>query len=120
MNDIVFELDREVTTLVDTLDEHPVAQTLFDGTITARHYARYLEQTEHYVGVSEELLRGSGERLLATRKHRFLARLLLQKSRRRPVTTRGRAAIAGRSNSRTPARGRAWPCRRISSRTASR
>lgn len=81
MNDLVFELDREVTTLVDTLDEHPVAQTLFDGTITAGHYARYLEQTEHYVGVSEELLRGSGERLLATRKHLFLARLLLHKSK---------------------------------------
>jgi hypothetical protein len=81
MNDLVFELDREVTTLVDILDDHPVAQTLFDGTITAGHYARYLEQTEHYVGVSEELLRGSGERLLATRKHLFLARLLLQKSK---------------------------------------
>lgn len=81
MNDLVFELDREVTTLIHTLDEHPVARTLFDGTITAGHYAHYLEQTEYYVGVSDELLRGSGERLLATRKHPFLARLLLQKSK---------------------------------------
>jgi hypothetical protein len=80
MNDLVLELDREVITLVDTLHEHPVARTLFDGTITAGHYAHYLEQTEHYVGVSDELLRGSGERLLATRKHASLAHLLLQKS----------------------------------------
>lgn len=80
MNDLVFELDREVSTLVDALDQHPVARTLFDGTITAGHYAHYLEQTEHYVGVSDELLRGSGERLMTTRKHPFLARLLLRKA----------------------------------------
>lgn len=81
MHDLVCELDREVCALVCTLDEHPVARTLFDGTITAAHYAHYLEQTEHYVGVSDELLRGSGERLLATRRHPVLARLLLQKAK---------------------------------------
>lgn len=79
MNALVCELDREVIGLIDAVNEHPVARTLFDGTITAGNYARYLEQTEHYVGVSAELLRGSGERLMATRKNPFLARLLLSK-----------------------------------------
>ena len=81
MHDLVVNLDREVYRLIDVLDEHPVARTLFDGTITAGHYARYLEQTEYYVGVSDELLRGSGERLLATRRQRALARRLFQKSK---------------------------------------
>jgi pyrroloquinoline quinone (PQQ) biosynthesis protein C len=80
MNDLVFKLDREATKLITSLDEHPVARTLFAGTITAGDYAEYLEQTQHYVGVAHELLRASGERLLATRRHPRLARLLLEKS----------------------------------------
>jgi hypothetical protein len=80
MRDLIFMLDREVDKLIGSLDAHPVARTLFAGTITAGHYAEYLEQTQHYVGVARELLRASGERLLATRRHPFLARLLIEKS----------------------------------------
>jgi hypothetical protein len=80
MRDLVFRLDREVDKLIDSLDEHPVARTLFAGTITGGHYAEYLEQTQHYVGVAHELLRASGERLLTKRRHMVLARLLIEKS----------------------------------------
>lgn len=80
MTDLVFKLDREANRLIDTLDQHPTARTLFDGSISAAHYAHYLEQTEHYVGVSDELLRASGQRLLATGRHAFLGRLLLKKA----------------------------------------
>ena len=80
MRDLVFRLDREAHKLIDRLDKHSVARTLFDGTIAASDYAEYLEQTHHYVGVAHELLRASGERMLATRRHPFLARLLIEKS----------------------------------------
>ncbi|WP_437619673.1 iron-containing redox enzyme family protein [Sorangium sp. So ce1151] len=80
MKDLVFRLDREADKLIESLDEHPVARTLFAGTITAGRYAAYLEQTQHYVGVAHELLRSSGERLLATGQHPSLARLLIDKS----------------------------------------
>jgi pyrroloquinoline quinone (PQQ) biosynthesis protein C len=80
MHDLVFKLDREATKLIDSLDKHPVARTLFAGTISVRDYAEYLEQTQHYVGVAHELLRTSGERLAATRRHPRLARLLREKS----------------------------------------
>jgi len=80
MRDLVFQLDREADKLIDSLDEHPVARTLFAGTIAVGHYAEYLEQTQHYVGVAHELLRASGERLMMTRRHPLLARLLIEKS----------------------------------------
>lgn len=80
MRDLVFTLDREADKLIDRLDEHPVARMLFDGTIAAGHYAEYLTQTQHYVGVAHELLRASGERLLVTRRHPSLAHLLIEKS----------------------------------------
>ncbi|WP_437314422.1 iron-containing redox enzyme family protein [Sorangium sp. So ce385] len=80
MRDLVFRLDREVDKLIDSLDTHPVARTLFAGTIAADHYAEYLEQTQHYVGVAHELLRASGERLLAMHRLPLLARLLIEKS----------------------------------------
>lgn len=80
MRDLVFMLDREADKLIASLDAHPVARTLFAGTITAANYAAYLEQTQHYVGAAHDLLRASGERLLATGRHPLLARLLLEKS----------------------------------------
>lgn len=80
MKDLVFRLDRETDKLIESLDEHPVARTLFAGTITARRYAAYLDQTQHYVGVARELLRSSAERLLVTGRHPSLARLLIEKS----------------------------------------
>jgi hypothetical protein len=80
MNDLVAALDHEADLLIGSLEQHPVARTLFDGTITAEHYASYLDQTQHYVGVAGELLRASGERLAATRRHPDLARLLFQKA----------------------------------------
>lgn len=80
MKSLVCKLEHEVTKLIDTLDEHPIAGTLFDGTISTRHYAAFLEQTQHYVGVAQELLRASGERLLATGRHSVLANLLIEKS----------------------------------------
>ncbi|WP_437596874.1 iron-containing redox enzyme family protein [Sorangium sp. So ce590] len=80
MRDLVFRLDRETDKLIASLEEHPVARTLFAGTIAASHYGAFLEQTQHYVGVAHELLRASGERLLATRQHPSLARLLIEKS----------------------------------------
>ena len=80
MRDLVLKLDREVNKLIGDLDRHPVARTLFAGTISAIHYAAYLEQTQHYVAVAPELLRSSGERLLATRRHASLALLLIAKS----------------------------------------
>jgi Iron-containing redox enzyme len=81
MRDLVFKLDREADRLIGSLDAHPVARTLFAGTITAPRYADYLEQTQHYVAVAQELLRSSGERLLEARRHPFLARLLIEKSK---------------------------------------
>jgi Iron-containing redox enzyme len=81
MNDLVFDLDREANALISSLDRHPVAGALFEGTIGVHHYASYLEQTAYYVGVSEHLLRSSGERLSATGRHPELARLLIEKSR---------------------------------------
>lgn len=80
MKNLVVRLDREVDKLIDSLDAHPIARTLFTGTISVEHYAAYLEQTQHYVGVAHELLRKSGERLLATHRHPLLARLLIEKS----------------------------------------
>jgi len=80
MHDLVFELEREVDALIDDLDRHPVARALFDGTIGAPDYAAYLQQTEHYVGVSPHLLQASGERLGATGRHPALARLLVEKA----------------------------------------
>jgi hypothetical protein len=80
MKDLVFRLDREADKLIGSLDEHPVARTLFAGTITAARYASYLEQTAHYVAVSRELLYASGERLREMRRHPSLARLLIAKS----------------------------------------
>ncbi|MDC0678286.1 iron-containing redox enzyme family protein [Sorangium atrum] len=80
MRDLVFRLDREADKLIDSLDKHPIARTLFAGTIAADHYAEYLEQTHHYVGVAHELLRASGERLLTMHRHPLLARLLIEKS----------------------------------------
>jgi Iron-containing redox enzyme len=80
MKDLVFKLDQEADRLIGSLDAHPVARTLFEGTITAPRYADYLEQTQHYVAVARELLRASGDRLLETRRHPLLARLLIEKS----------------------------------------
>ena len=80
MKNLVFRLDREAERLIEILDAHPVAGALFAGTITADDYAAYLEQTEYYVGAARELLRASGERLLATRQHPVLARLLIEKA----------------------------------------
>lgn len=80
MHDLVFELDREADALIHDLDRHPVARALFEGTIGAPEYAAYLQQTEHYVGVSAHLLRASGERLGATGRHPALARLLVAKA----------------------------------------
>ena len=81
MRDLVFSLEREADKLIESLGEHPIARKLFAGTINASHYATYLEQTQHYVGVAHELLRASGERLLATGRHTHLARLLIEKSK---------------------------------------
>lgn len=81
MRDLVFTLDRETDKLIDSLEEHPRARMLFAGTIDAGHYAEYLAQTQHYVGVADELLRASGERLMATHRHPVLARLLIEKSK---------------------------------------
>lgn len=80
MNDLVLDLDHEASTLIANLDRHPVARTLFDGTISAPDYARYLQQTEYYVGVSAHLLEASGERLRAQNRHPAPARLLIEKS----------------------------------------
>ena len=80
MHDLVFELDREANALTHDLDRHPVARALFDGTISAPEYAAFLQQTEHYVGVSAHLLQASGERLGAMGRHPALSRLLLAKA----------------------------------------
>jgi pyrroloquinoline quinone (PQQ) biosynthesis protein C len=80
MKSLIFRLAREADKLIDTLDAHPVARTLFDGTITAERYAVYLEQTQHYVSSARELLCASGARLLAGGHHPLLARLLLEKA----------------------------------------
>ena len=80
MRNLVVRLEREADKLIGSLEQHPVARTLFDGTIAASQYAEYLWQTQHYVGVAHQLLRGSGERLLATQRHPLLARLLIEKS----------------------------------------
>ncbi|MFO0590328.1 MAG: iron-containing redox enzyme family protein [Polyangiaceae bacterium] len=80
MKSLISRLEREADKLIDTLDVHPVARTLFDGTIRGDRYAEYLEQTQHYVRSARELLCASGARLLTQGQHPILARLLLEKA----------------------------------------
>lgn len=80
MKSLLFRLEREADKLIEALDVHPVARTLFEGTITAERYAEYLVQTQHYTSSARGLLSASGTRLLAMGQHPFLARLLLEKA----------------------------------------
>ncbi|MCE9672618.1 iron-containing redox enzyme family protein [Myxococcus stipitatus] len=73
-------LEQEGRGLVATLDAHPEASRLFDGTIDREGYVHYLVQTYHYVRWSTPLLKGAGARLNRLGRHPKLADLLLQKS----------------------------------------
>ena len=73
-------LEQEAHGLVEELDVHPGAQRLFDGTIDAASYARYLVQTYHYVRWTTPLLTESGERMQRTGSHPALGELFLHKA----------------------------------------
>ncbi|MCP3098437.1 iron-containing redox enzyme family protein [Myxococcus sp. K15C18031901] len=79
-NDWVGLLEQEGRGLVATLDAHPDARRLFDGTIPLEGYVHYLMQTYHYVRWSTPLLQGAGARLRRLGRHPHLADLLLQKA----------------------------------------
>jgi pyrroloquinoline quinone (PQQ) biosynthesis protein C len=74
-------LEHEARTLVEALDAHPIAQRLFQGTLDADRYARYLAQTYHYVRWTTPLLASAGERIQRQGSHPALGQLLLQKAR---------------------------------------
>lgn len=74
-------LELEARTLLAELDRHPAAQRLFDGSIDASSYARYLVQTYHYVRWTTPLLSEAGERMKRLGQHPALGELLLQKAR---------------------------------------
>ncbi|ADO73059.1 conserved uncharacterized protein [Stigmatella aurantiaca DW4/3-1] len=73
-------LESEGQTLLKELDAHPAARRLFQGTIDANGYARYLVQTYHYVRWTMPLLAEAGYRIQRQGKCPALAELLIQKS----------------------------------------
>ncbi|MCY1074745.1 iron-containing redox enzyme family protein [Archangium lansingense] len=73
-------LEHEARTLLEELDTHPAARQLFDGTLDARSYARYLVQTYHYVRWTTPLLAEAGHRMKRLGRHAALGDLLLQKA----------------------------------------
>jgi pyrroloquinoline quinone (PQQ) biosynthesis protein C len=73
-------LECEARALVETLDTHPAARRLFDGSIDTKDYATWLTQTYHYVRWTMPLLACAGQRMKRTGRHLVLAELLLQKS----------------------------------------
>ncbi|QRN97336.1 iron-containing redox enzyme family protein [Archangium violaceum] len=73
-------LEHEARTLLEELDAHPAARRLFDGTLDAGGYARYLVQTYHYVRWSTPLLAEAGQRMKHLGLHPELGELLIQKA----------------------------------------
>lgn len=73
-------LEHEARTLLEELDTHPAARRLFEGTLDARGYARYLVQTYHYVRWTMPLLAEAGHRMKHLRRRPALGDLLLQKA----------------------------------------
>jgi pyrroloquinoline quinone (PQQ) biosynthesis protein C len=72
-------LEHEAHLLVEALDTHPAARSLFEGSIDAQGYAAWLAQTYHYVRWTTPLLERSGQRMKRLGRHPMLAELLLQK-----------------------------------------
>ncbi|MFL5357951.1 iron-containing redox enzyme family protein [Archangium sp.] len=73
-------LEREARMLVETLDAHPAARRLFEGSIDAADYAHYLVQTYHYVRWTTPLLTEASYRMERLGQHPRLAELLLRKA----------------------------------------
>ncbi|WP_224242291.1 iron-containing redox enzyme family protein [Hyalangium gracile] len=73
-------LEHEARALVETLDTHPAARRLFDGSIDTDGYAAWLAQTYHYVRWTTPLLALSGQRMKRLGRYPVLAELLLQKA----------------------------------------
>jgi len=73
-------LEHEARMLVEDLDAHPGARKLFDGSIDAASYTRYLVQTYHYVRWTTPLLTKSGERMKRSGSHSALGELFLHKA----------------------------------------
>lgn len=78
--DWVKRLEQEGRRLVESLDAHPEARRLFDGTIDREGYAHYLLQVYHCVRWSLPLRVGAGERLTRLGRSPWLAELLLQRA----------------------------------------
>ncbi|QSQ25166.1 heme oxygenase [Pyxidicoccus parkwayensis] len=78
--DWVRRLEQEGRGLVETLDEHPEARRLFDGTVGRERYARYLVRTYHCLRWSMPLRVGAGERLKRLGRPPQLAELLLRRA----------------------------------------
>jgi pyrroloquinoline quinone (PQQ) biosynthesis protein C len=73
-------LEHEARTLVEELEAHPTARRLFDGSIDAAGYTRYLVQAYHYVRWTTPLLMESGERMKRSGSHTALGQLFLHKA----------------------------------------
>ncbi|WNG18283.1 iron-containing redox enzyme family protein [Cystobacter fuscus] len=73
-------LEHEARTLVEDLEAHPTARKLFDGSIDAAGYSRYLVQAYHYVRWTTPLLMESGERMKRAGSHTALGELFLHKA----------------------------------------
>lgn len=73
-------LEHEARALVEELDAHPFFQRLFDGSLDADDYARYLVRTYHYVRWTTPLLAEAGRRMKRLGRSPVLADLLLRKS----------------------------------------
>lgn len=77
--DWTYALEHEARMLVETLNKHPIARRLFEGSTDTEAYAAWLVQTYHYVRWTTPLLGHAGRRLQQLGRHPKLAELLLQK-----------------------------------------
>lgn len=70
----------ESRSLIAWLDTLPTARRLFDGSIDAAAYARYLVQMYHYVRWTTPFVGQAGRRITQTGRHPALAGLLIKKA----------------------------------------
>lgn len=73
-------LEHEGRGLLEEMDAHPGARSLFEGRIDAASYARYLVQVYHYVRWTTPLLADSGERMRRLGGHPVFGDLFVHKA----------------------------------------
>jgi hypothetical protein len=76
-------LMQESQMLMNWLDGEATARRLFDGSIDAAAYARYLTQMYHYVRWTTPLVAQAGRRIAQLGRHPALAELIIQKAAER-------------------------------------